>query len=151
MKQKFFTKARNESLLSDYEGAHLGAVAVLDNRYILAVAHNTAKTNPTQQHYNRYRAFTKHDILCKPARGHAEIGIYRKIRYLDVDFSKVEIYIYRELKNGALALARPCPSCAQALHDLGIRKIAYTTDGGYVEENFYKQEEKPNVAQKKEN
>jgi len=136
MKQKFFDRAKAESQLSDYDGAHLGAVAVLKNRYVLAVGHNTRKTTPTQQHYNRYRTISKHDILTKPARTHAEIEIYRKIRFLDVDFRDVEVYVYRELKDGSLALARPCASCAQALRDLGIRKIAYTVENGYVEEVF---------------
>lgn len=138
MKKRFFKEAKEESHLSDYQGAHLGAVAVYRDKFILARAHNSAKTNPTQFFYNRYRIEDKHDILTKPARSHAETNIYRKIRYLDIDFKHVTVYIYRELKNGQLANARCCKSCEQLLRNLGIRTICFTVDNGYVEEKFYK-------------
>lgn len=67
---------------------------------------------------------------------HAEIELISKIRYLDINFSEVEIYVYRETKDGRKALARPCKACTQALRDLGIKKVCYTTDDGYCEERF---------------
>ena len=66
MKERFFEEAKKESHLSDYEGAHLGAVAVYRDKFILARAHNTAKTNTTQYYYNKYRSFNKADIMTKP-------------------------------------------------------------------------------------
>ena len=74
----------------------------------------------------------------KPPRAHAEIQLYRKIRYLDIDFSKVTVYIYRELRDGTMALSAPCKSCRVALHDLGIKNICYTTFDGFIEEKFYR-------------
>ena len=61
----------------------------------------------------------------------------RKIKYLDVDFSDVTVYIYRELKDGTLAMSYPCRSCRKLLRDLGIRTVCYTTPAGFVEEKFY--------------
>ena len=133
---RFFKEAKKESLLSDYDGQHLGAVAVYGDKVILAKAHNSNKTNTTQYFYNRYRVEQKSNIMSKPARSHAECNLYRKIRFLDIDFSRVSVYIYRELKNGELGMARCCPACMAALKSLGIKKICYTTDVGYAEERI---------------
>ena len=74
--------------------------------------------------------------MSKPPRSHAEVNLLRKIRFLDIDFSRVSVYIYRELKNGELGMARCCPACMAALKSLGIKKICYTTDDGYAEERI---------------
>ncbi len=136
MKMRFFKEAKKESLLSDYDGQHLGAVAVYGDKVILAKAHNSNKTNTTQYFYNRYRVEQKSNIMNKPARSHAEVNLWRKIRFLDIDFSRVSVYVYRELKNGELGMARCCPACMAALKSLGIKKICYTTDEGYAEEKL---------------
>lgn len=135
MKMRFFEEAKKESHLSDYNGQSLGAVAVYGEKVILARAHNSHKTNTTQYFYNRYRV-EKSNIMNKPARSHAEINLYRRIRFLDIDFSRVTVYIYRETKKGKLAMARCCPACMTALKSLGIKKICYTTDAGYAEEKI---------------
>jgi len=137
MKERFFEEAKKESHLSDYHGQHIGAVAVYKDKFILARAHNTLKTNPTQYFYNRYRADERNNIMSKPARAHAETNLYRKIRYLDIDFSDVVVYIYRELKDGSLALSAPCKSCEHILERLGVRTVCYTVDNGYMERKFY--------------
>lgn len=136
MKMRFFKEAKKESFLSDYDGQHLGAVAVYGDKIILAKAHNSNKTNTTQYFYNRYRIEQKSNIMSKPPRSHAECNLYRKIRFLDIDFSRVSVYIYRELKNGELGMARCCPACMAALKSLGVKKICYTTDDGYAEERI---------------
>ena len=133
---RFFKEAKKESLLSDYNGQHLGAVAVYGDKVILAKAHNSNKTNTTQYFYNRYRIEQKSNIMSKPPRSHAEVNLLRRIRFLDIDFSRVSVYIYRELKNGELGMARCCPACMAALKSLGIKKICYTTDDGYAEERI---------------
>lgn len=136
MKMRFFKEAKKESFLSDYDGQHLGAVAVYGDKIILAKAHNSNKTNTTQYFYNRYRIEQKSNIMSKPPRSHAEVNLLRKIRFLDIDFSRVSVYIYRELKNGELGMARCCPACMAALKSLGVKKICYTTDDGYAEERI---------------
>lgn len=141
MKKRFFKEAMKESRLSDYDGQHIGAVAVYKDKFILARAHNSDKTNTTQFYYNRYRVTSKDStIMSTPPRSHAETNLFRKIQYLDVDFKDVVVYIFRERKdNGAPALSRPCASCRKLLHDLGIKTICYTEDGGYIEEKYEKQ------------
>jgi tRNA(Arg) A34 adenosine deaminase TadA len=60
----------------------------------------------------------------------------KKIRWLDIDFGQVEVYTYRELKNGSLSLSRPCESCLAFMKQLGIKRIYYTTPDGYAEERL---------------
>ena len=136
LKKRFFEEAKKESHLSDYEGQHLGAVAVYADKFILARGHNEDRTHTSQQRFNVYRVKDKSNILDKPAKLHAEISIYNKIKYLDIDFSRITVYVYRETKKGRLALARCCPACMEALKSLGIKKICYTTDEGYAEERI---------------
>ena len=42
----------------------------------------------------------------------------------------------REYKDGSLAPSRPCPSCMAMLRNLGMKRIFYTTEEGFVEEKF---------------
>ena len=137
MKLRFFEEAKKESYLSDYDGAHLGAVATFRDKYVIARAHNTYKTNPTQFHYNHFRMSNKGDILTKPARAHCEIQLYRQLRFLNVDPKDIIVYIYRELKDGTMALAKPCVGCKKCLvTDFGIRTICWTDADGYVEKRY---------------
>jgi hypothetical protein len=59
-----------------------------------------------------------------------------KIKYLDVDFSKVEIYIYRQNKNGERALAYPCKACKRFMKDIGIKHIYYTGNNSFCYERM---------------
>ncbi len=95
------------------------------------------KTNTTQWYYNRYRLEDKNDLMTKPSKSHAEINLIRKIRYLDINFKDVTIYIYRELKDGTLALAAPCKACEKALRTLGIKTICYTDKNEYISKKYY--------------
>lgn len=87
-----------------------------------------------QKKYNKYRK-SSDELLPKL---HAEINCINSIKYLDINFSKVKLYIYRIRKDQSYGLARPCPSCMAAIKDLGIRDIYYTTNDGYVYEQLEK-------------
>ena len=63
---------------------------------------------------------------------HAEINCTNSIRHLDINFSKVKLYIYRIRKDQSFGLSRPCHSCMAAIKDLGIKDIYYTTNNGYA-------------------
>lgn len=127
----FFNTAKQVSFLSDYNGPHLGCVCV-DGRRIVTSGYNAMKTNPTQRKYNRFRDFNE----CYPARVHAEVSALNSLIGKDIDFSKMKLYVYREHKNGTLAMARPCKSCMALIKALGIKKICYTTEDGYAEEKL---------------
>ena len=138
MNERFFKFAREAMMKSDYNGSgsspRIGAVAVYKGS-IIAEAWNTDKTSPLQHRYNVYR-YNVNGNHYYPSKMHAEMELISKIRYLDINFSEVEIYVYRETKDGRKALARPCAACTKALRDLGIKKVCYTTNDGYCEERY---------------
>jgi len=124
----YFTKARNVSTCSDFHKTHIGCIAVYQ-RHVIAVGYNTNKTHPIQQHYNKYRE--NNNIGCFAAKLHAEINCLNSIRHLDINFSKVKLYMYRSRCDQEYGMSRPCPSCMAAIKDLGIKHIYYTTNDGY--------------------
>ncbi len=130
---KYFAKARQAAMVSDYYKIHIGCIAVYQGT-IIGIGCNCNKTHPAQKFYNKYR---KQSDLMLP-KLHAEISCLNSIRHLDINFSKVKLYIYRIRKDQPYGLSRPCPSCMAAIKDLGIRDIYYTTNDGYVHERIEK-------------
>lgn len=84
----------------------------------------------------RYNTFRFSAIDKFPNKLHAEISVLNKVKYLDIDFSKAILYIYREYNDGSPAMARCCPSCFAAAKALKIGTIVYTTDNGYAIEKI---------------
>lgn len=130
---KFFDKARQAALISDFHKTHIGCVAVYQGN-VIGIGCNCNKTHPMQKKYNKYR---KQSDFMLP-KLHAEISCINSIQHLDINFSKVKIYIYRIRKDQPYGLAHPCPSCMAAIRDLGIRDIYYTSNDGYVYERLDK-------------
>ena len=128
---KYFNKARQVAYISDYSKTHIGCVAVYQGQ-VIALGFNCNKTHPKQHYYNRYRKQSD-DMLPKL---HAEISCLNQLKNLNVNFSKVRLYIYRIRKDQPYGLARPCPSCMAAIKDLGIKDIFYTTNDGYSYEKL---------------
>ena len=129
--RRYFNKARNVATISDYRKIHVGCVAVYQGQ-VIGLGCNCNKTHPTQKYYNRYRK-PSDDMLPKL---HAEISCINQIKHLDINFSKVKLYIYRIRKDQPFGIARPCPSCMAAIRDLGIRDIYYTTNNGFSYEKL---------------
>lgn len=128
----YFKAAKAMAELAEHQRARIGCVAVYSHR-IISTGFNSKKTNPIQKKYNRCRFdgdAGKHTL-------HAEIKcLFPLLSNKDIDFSRVTLYIYRQHKNGTLAMAKPCPSCMSLIKDLGIRDIYYTGEGSYVREEF---------------
>ena len=125
---KYFKKARMTATFSDYKKQSIGCVAVYQG-HIIGVGYNTTKTHPLQRYYNQYRhSWDKNEI---PPSLHAEINCLNSIRNLDINFSKVKLYIYRIRHDQDCGLSRPCPSCMAAIKDFGIRDVYYTTNDGF--------------------
>lgn len=135
-KEHNYKLARKESLLADYCGRSSVAVGcvVVYRGTILAKGHNSNKSHPQQLFYNKERYDSNTNHYFHPSL-HAEIAALSKIRYLDIDFSKVEVYVSRYIKGtDTPAMARPCPSCMKMIRDMGIKKIYYTGDNSYIAE-----------------
>ena len=128
---RYFKKARHVASISDYKKQHIGCVAVYQGQ-VIGLGCNCNKTHPTQKFYNKYR-MTSDNMLPKL---HAEINCINQIKHLDINFSKVKLYIYRIRKDQPFGLSRPCLSCMAAIKDLGIRNIYYTTNDGYAYEKL---------------
>ena len=126
----YFVKASQVAEISDFAKINIGCIAVYQGT-IIGVGFNTNKTHPMQKKYNRYR--NGENFIPKL---HAEINCLNSIRYLDINFSKVKLYIYRKRKSAKYGICRPCPSCLAAIKDLGIKHIYYTTDEGFVYERM---------------
>ena len=137
MNHKHFLRlAKNASLKSTYSihrRVQVGCIAVYKGT-ILAKGWNTERTHTAQMRYN-YLRFQSSDKYY-PHKLHAEQSVISKIKYLDIDFSKVVLYVYREYTDGAPAMARCCKSCFAAAKDLGIGTIVYTTENGYAIEKL---------------
>jgi len=132
-----FQLARECSLESDYTGggrARIGCVIAYKGT-VLAKGCNTDKTHTEQMRFNNLR-YKDSGNRYLPSKCHAEIMALNKIKYLDIDFSKVKLYVYRELRNGKLAMSKPCAACTAAAKALGIKHLYYTTETGYCHEEL---------------
>ena len=130
---RYFKKARQIANISDYKKQHVGCVAVYQGQ-VIGLGCNCNKTHPMQKFYNKYRMPSDYML----PKLHAEISCINQIKHLDINFSKVKLYIYRIRKDQPFGLSRPCPSCMAAIKDLGIRDIYYTTNDGYAYEKIEK-------------
>lgn len=135
--KRFFNIAREVSLLSDFKKARIGAVVVDGNR-IISTGCNSTKTSPVQDKYNKYRHFDD-GAYCIP-KVHAEIAALSPLlNNNSINWSKTELYIYREHKDGGISCAKPCEACSALIRDLGIKRIYYTDwDGSFVKEEVLK-------------
>lgn len=130
---RYFGKARQAAMVSDFEKTHVGCVAVYKDN-IIGIGCNLEKIYPMQKYYNKYRIHPQKYYYSPKI--HAEINCLNSIRHLDINFSKVKLYIYRMRKDQEFGMSCPCPSCMAAIKDLGIKHIYYTTNDGFVYETL---------------
>lgn len=136
--KSFFDKAEKAAYIGDYYPYRLGCVAVYNKQHILSVGYNSNKTHPIQSAYNKFRNFNNQNHYC-PDKVHAEIHCLSLLKeYVDLDYSRISLYIVRITRDGTKGIARPCIACMNYIKKLGIRKIYYTTEYGYAEENIEK-------------
>jgi len=81
---KYFRKARQAAIISDYYKIHIGCVAVHQGN-IIGIGCNCNKTHPTQKFYNKYR--NQSDSMLPKL--HAEINC---INYIDIVICIFNIY-----------------------------------------------------------
>lgn len=133
--ERYLSMAKNVSTLSDFPRYKLGAIVIYKGS-ILAHGNNSCKTSPVQKKYNKERNYKTEASFKHTNCTHAEVNCLNKIKYLDIDFSKTSLFVYREHKNGTKALARPCPACSKMIRDIGIKNVYYTTENGYAYECY---------------
>ena len=134
----YFKKAYEISHLSDFPRVHIGCIAVY-KKDIIGIGYNTRKTSPIQSKYNTLGGRKLYSNNGKPVNEylHAEIDCLNMIRNMDIDFSKVRLYISRKNCWNELACCRPCTACEYAIKELGIKSVYYTDDiNKYVREDY---------------
>ena len=132
--QRFFNIAKEMSQLSNFSRARVGAV-VTSGKRILSASCNSTKTRPLQFYYNKYRDFEdyKNSNSCE----HAEISALSPLIGKEIEWDKVSIYTYRELKNGKRGCSKPCEACSKLIKELGIKTVYYIDeDGDFIKERF---------------
>ena len=102
--------------------ARLVAAVYRKNR-LICVAPNLYKSHPLQARFGR---------VPEAIFLHAEVNAIRlSLREVEIeDFPSLTMYVGRVLKNGSLALAKPCAGCRSAIQAFGIRKTFYTDYSG---------------------
>lgn len=128
--KRFFEMAKRASEFGEHRRNKLGCVITYKNR-VISVGWNLQKENPMQKEYNKCRGF---DVDRYSNYIHAEIKALISIRDIDIDWSKVSVFTYREYRNGEMAMSRPCPACMRAILDMGIKNVYYTCKGKFVHE-----------------
>lgn len=128
---RYFQIAKDEAnSFSDFGRIKIGSV-VVDKHMVIGMGANTLKTAPTQRSYNKFRGDRSPDTV---HRLHAEMQALVRATRNKKSLKGAKIFVYRETRDGKLAMCRPCPACMQAIRDAGIRKIYYTTTDGFCQE-----------------
>lgn len=128
-----FQHARAAAELSDFR-VKVGAVAVL-GKHVLSVGWSSSKSHPLQARMDAARNFRDNTV---PSHAlHAEVSCLASlVNDKTIDWSRVELYVYRIRKDRPHGMARCCPACLKLAMELGIRNIYYTTDVGYAYERI---------------
>ena len=119
MNLKFFDLAKKVSKLSNHKHHKIGSVIVRGGK-VISVGTNNIKTHPKSPH----PFFSLH----------AEMAA---ILLAKQDLKGCDLYVFREIKNGALALSRPCQYCMELITTSGIKEVHYTIAEGHETERIY--------------
>lgn len=114
---KFLKLLKKLRQYSDHP-VHKMSCVIADKNQVISIGFNKMKKHPKSNHPWR----------CL----HAEVSALLDNKFADL--KGCTAYVYREDKAGQPAIAKPCPSCMQALKLAGIKKVWYSDNGGYKEE-----------------
>ena len=130
-------RAREEAKKSKHEKFKLGCVVTYKHN-IIGAGSNGTKTDPIQKAFNRYRDFNYSNNY-EPDSIHAEVKALKSVSYIvgkNVNWKRVNVYVYRIRKDGKGACAKPCPACQALMQSLGIVGCIFSEDDdaiGYIE------------------
>lgn len=126
----YFKAAKAISTLSDHK-QKIGCVVVNQHRIVSSASNSNTKCHKVQAILDKKR----YGCEC-PGKVHSEVAALIPLINSGVDLSRASIFVYRQHKNGTIALARPCPSCYELIKSCGIRKMYFTTESGYKMERL---------------
>ena len=125
--------AYDEAMLSSFDGFSLGCIIVAGNK-IIGRGHNSEKSSPVQKKYNlAYKPFRKGKYSNRQHSLHAEMAAINSCCNLE-DKKNLRAYIVRASvgKDFGIGIASPCPACAHALADVGVKEVIFSTDYGFA-------------------
>lgn len=114
----FLTLAKKASKKSDHHQYHMGCVIARGSK-VLGVGYNVMKTHPSSPH--EYKSI------------HAEFMAFINAGR---DVRGATAYIFRQQRNGVMAMAKPCESCWKFLMDQGVKKVVYSFEGSFRQEKL---------------
>ena len=101
----------------------LGAVLVQRGYVLNTSTNNMGRTHPAMERHRKGASF--------PLGLHAEVGACLGVAPGELVGS--EIYVARVLRNGSLALAKPCEICQRFLRAVGVERVYYSSHEGWNE------------------
>lgn len=114
----FLSMAKTASRKSDHAQHRMGCVIAKGNK-VLGTGHNVVKTHPRSPH--KYKNI------------HAEFMAALNANY---DIKGATVYVYRQIKDGTPAVARPCPDCWKFLLECGVKEVVYSFEGSFKQEKI---------------
>jgi deoxycytidylate deaminase len=127
----YFNAAKAMSELSDHKQHKLGCVVVAGHKIISSGSNSHSRTHSIQAKIDSKRF----GCIC-PGYRHAEVDALIPLIQRGVDLSKASIYVYRQHKNGSMAMARPCCGCEQLIKECGIKRVFYSIENGFAQEKW---------------
>lgn len=127
----YFKAAKAVSELSDYYHHKLGCVIVKNHHIISSGYNSSTKCDPIQARLDT----NKYGCEC-PGKVHAELSALLPFIKNKENISGSSIFVYRQHKNGTLAKAKPCSNCETVIRAMGIKKVYYTDENGFVMEKW---------------
>jgi len=115
---RYIQVAREEAALSTHPKARLGAL-IFHKGVIVGRGYNKVRTHPLVKRW--YPKYNYHL--------HAEMDAVIRSRG---EVSGCDIIVVRILKDGSLALSKPCPHCLSMLIAHGLRHLYYVNENGLL-------------------
>lgn len=119
---RLFNIAREVALTSGGVGGNSGdcfriGCIIVDGRGIVASGTNSYRTSPRLSRYYDYPFY------------HAEASAIFRVGFAGCVAR--DMYIARVLRDGSLAMARPCEECRELIAEAGIRRVYFSTGDGF--------------------
>ena len=115
----FFKAAKTISKLSDHK-QKVGCVVINKHRIISSGYNSNTKRHKMQAVIDKERFGCDCD-----GKIHSETAALLPMIKSNVDLSRASIYVFREHKDGTIAMARPCSGCMKLIKMCGIKNIYY--------------------------
>jgi deoxycytidylate deaminase len=125
-----FRAAKSVSEMSDHR-VKVGCVVVNKHRIVSSGYNSHTKCHKTQA------MLDKAIFGCEcPGKLHSETAALLPLIKDGIDLSRASIFVYREHKDGSIACAKPCARCERLIKKLGIKRVYFTIENGFAEENW---------------